>query len=438
MTAGLSAAWLTNRHNLALLFRPFALLIFPVLFFSLGSSSLGQTPQQIEQALQNGELIAALEACQSLLSTNETVFASLSPESFALGKLQKMDDSLNAVHMRTILNIYRFYQQNYPEQNDYWLKMQGLSVILYQDSLSNAFFPTLRRTLSVRPQDMPSLFIEHFSERLLRTIESGQGRQEEWIANFCFLENIWLNLDTWSPEQVKQAGVYRLRLAELLQTMIPSCAELQTQFEAPLRREIMRPTDYRFLYTCMRLNGCQRSNFRDSVLYLYPRIADEPYAQRIAAIEAMDQGEHLQALPWLERAIELEQNPYFKAQDFLRLAELYRQISNFRTARLYVEYADETLPDWGRPHLFLAEMVAQSGPFCNFTQLEQKATKWLAIDYCEEAMNSNPQLESEAIKLIQQYRRAMPSQEEVIFYNFQIGDSFPLRCWLETATRVRY
>lgn len=427
-----------NRSKLSVFVRQFALLVFPVLLFCYVPQCLGQSPSEIEKALQNNELVFALEASQKLLQSNQQKFASLSPASFALEQLQSADDSLQMRHMRTLLDIYRFFERNYPEEREYWLKVQGQCVILYQDSLTNAFFPSLRRCLSVRPEVMPAYFMEQYSERLLRTIESGQGRQEEWILNFCFLENLWLNLDTWSPEQLPQAGVYRLRLAEALQSVIPSCAQLKEQFRAPLERDLMRPTDYRFLYTCLRLNGCQASDFRDSVLYRYPLVADEPYAARVAAIEALEQAQHLRALPWLERAIELEKNPYFKAQDFLRLAELYRQISNFRTARLYVEYADETLPDWGQPYLFLAEMVAQAGPFCNFTPLEQKATKWLAIDYCEEAMNTNPELESEAIKLIQEYRKGMPTQEEVLFYGFQIGDSFPLRCWLESATRVRY
>ncbi|MEL6844415.1 MAG: hypothetical protein AAFP02_14480, partial [Bacteroidota bacterium] len=70
--------------------------------------------------------------------------------------------------------------------------------------------------------------------------------------------------------------------------------------------------------------------------------------------------------------------------------------------------------------------------------LEQKAIHWLAIDYCEMAMNRNPSLEAAAIKRIQIYEKGMPTEDEVLFYGFQLGDSFPLSCWMETATRVRY
>ncbi|MEL6588836.1 MAG: hypothetical protein AAFQ68_02075 [Bacteroidota bacterium] len=353
-------------------------------------------------------------------------------------RINQMDDSLRASHMRTLLNIYRFYERNYPEQRIYWLRQQGQCVILYQDSLQKAFFPTLRQCLGAQPDAMPAMFLEHFSERLLRTIESGEGSDTKWIADFCLLENIWLNLSSWNPGQVPQAQTDRLRLAEALQAQLPNCQSLRQQFSSPLSRDLLRPEDYRYIYTCLRLNGCTDGGFRDSVLTRYPTVAKETYAYRIAALEAVDRGLHLEALPWLERSTEVERNPYFRAQDFLRLAELYRQISNFRTARLYADYANEALPDWGEPYLFLAEMVVQSGPFCNFTPLEQKAIHWLAIDYCEMAMNRNPSLEAAAIKRIQTYEKGMPTEDEVLFYGFQLGDSFPLSCWMETATRVRY
>lgn len=353
--------------------------------------------------------------------------------------MQEQDSLFHQTHLRALISFYAGLDNRYPTDH-YWLKNAGLACILYQDSLAPELLPTLRLCLSEAPVEMPPVLFETFSEVLLREIEADTNAAQltRQVEYYTFWENLVLNSAVLFPELQHQGEQYRIRMGEALQSRLPDCETLEYTYGEALNRDLLQPENYRFVYTALRLRGCSPSAFRDSIYNRYPGIAQTPEVYRIVAEEAAGRGDYLNALRWLERAAAAEPLARFQARDFLRLAQVYQARQNFRTARLYVERADESYPDWGYPYLFLAEMVVQSGPFCNFSPMEQKGLNWLAIDYCEQAMNLNPDLQPQAIRQIQRYQKNMPDRAEVLFYGFQIGDSFPLRCWLETATRVRY
>lgn len=438
MTAGSFAGLLTNKHIVLRTFCFLAVLVLVVV------PTMGQQDnfQRFNTALTGGGYVEALNRWQAFSESDKRQLsqdARFSPEQWDLARLQRDSVQLNRGQISQLFDVYQDLDRYFPAQR-HWLKALGLATLLYQDSLPTQVMPTLQRCLTEAPVEMPSLFFETYSELFLQELEADTtGEQlDRRIADFLFWENLALNQPVLYPELAQQVPALQLRMAETLQTQMPNCQDLAGSYQEALNRDLLQPINYQFIYTALRLKGCPGGAFRDSIYTRFPSVTQTTTVYRIVAEEAAGRGDFLNALRWLEKSAEAETHPRFQARDYLRLAQVYQARQNFRTARLYVERAHASYPEWGVPFLFLAEMVVQSGPFCNFTHLEQKGVYWLAIDYCEQAMNLNPRLHTQAVKQIQAYRAKMPTKDEVLFYGLQIGDSFPLRCWLETATRVRY
>lgn len=416
------------------------LLLYFLLSLCSGTQAQSDLLLRMQSHRQEERILQALTVGDSLLTTDPEQLAALDLQAWKLAEIRRLEPALDASHLRILLRLYDQLDKLHSQPSRTWLKAKTLTALVYEDSLPNALPACLRQSLQEAPAEMPSLFFETYSERLLAAIERDSlGTQlEKHIEEFIFWENISLNSPLLYPGLQEQVEAYRIRISAALQKLVPSCQQLLQTYEDALRLDILQPENYRFIYTALRLHGCAADRFRDSVYTRYPLVVDQAYAYRIAAREAEARGDYLNALRWMEVCVERETDPRFLAQDYLFLARIYQARQNFRTARLYVERSDEVYPNWGYPYLFLAEMVVKSGPFCNFTPLEQKAIYWVAIDYCEMAMNRNYDLYDQAVLLIQRYQSQMPNRDEVLFHGLQIGDSFPVRCWLETATRVRY
>jgi tetratricopeptide (TPR) repeat protein len=418
----------------------FGLLLFFLLSLCREGKAQSDLLLRMQSHRQEERILQSLTVCDSLLTVAPEQLAALDRQAWKLDAIRRLQPALEAFHLRVLVRLYDQLDKLYPEAGRPWLKAKTLTALIYEDSLPEVLQPCLRQCLLEAPGEMPSLFFETYSERLLSAIERDTLglRLDKHIEEFIFWENIALNSPLLYPTLPAQVEAYQIRISAALQRQVPSCQQLLQTYEDALRLDILQPENYRFIYTALRLHGCAVNSFRDSVYTRYPLLVDQAYAYRIAAREAEARGDYLNALRWMEVCVERETDPRFLAQDYLFLARIYQARQNFRTARLYVERSDEVYPNWGYPFLFLAEMVVKSGPFCNFTPLEQKAIYWVGIDYCERAMNRNYDLYDQAIQLIQRYQSQMPNREEVLFYGLQVGDSFPVRCWLETATRVRY
>jgi hypothetical protein len=62
---------------------------------------------------------------------------------------------------------------------------------------------------------------------------------------------------------------------------------------------------------------------------------------------------------------------------------------------------------------------------------------WAAIDKWQQAKQADPTYAEEADRLIKQYRKYMPSQEDIFMRNIKEGSTFKVPCWIQENTKVR-
>lgn len=427
-------------QHLCLIFRLFPLL---ALFLSFPLFLSGQSLEHTWRSFSTAEEAKDIQHFLDAFEQAQDLHPELLPQMFRrvdllhIQSVQGFRKEMNSKLLRRILIAQKYLGSRDTANRAFWYKEKALTVFLYRDWVADSVAPNLRSALEYAPAEMPFLFVSGFAEAILKQAEDSLVLPE-LISAFGFVDNLQLQAERLFPERIDELREICLRIASKLQESCPDCHQLREKYGVLVNQNLLSPSRYGELYTMLRLRGCRRDALRDTVLNRVASVGQSSYHKRIAAAEYLEQEAYFRAQRLLESCLQASDDKQLQAMDCLRLANVFQQQKEFRTARIYAMRANEHWPDWGKPWLFMADMVQRSAPFCEFSPMERKALNWLAIDYCEQARNQNPKLFHQAQKRIDKYEKAMPTRQELRLRGLQMGDSFPLRCWLELATRVRY
>jgi len=395
---------------------------------------------EFQQARVRNDYKEALERCDQILDQNPNRLSELIrvPEFYTLSATQSSLIPLSPTAIRTLLRMQAYIYQSNVSDSIFWLKERGLTALFYQYELKDSLRSVLREILEELPEESSYILVDSYGESLLSDLREGKLSKIEAVEAFSFWDNLYRNLDLLYPRKRESAEDLHLLLVNAISRQLPSCEELESEYRIRLGRSLLRPGEYEYLFTSMRILGCPSSAFKDTVLQRITPLVSSAYFLRIAAEKHLEREAYAKTQIALEKALELKQSSRVRAKNLLLLAEIYAVRKSFRTARLIALQADQAYPAWGEPWLFQAELFLNSAPLCNFSELERKALYWLAIDFCEKAQNLNEDLDEAASSRIAHYMKRCPSTEEIQFHGYKVGDSFPIPCWIGETTRVRY
>ena len=128
-----------------------------------------------------------------------------------------------------------------------------------------------------------------------------------------------------------------------------------------------------------------------------------------------------------------------KAKYKLLIAKIYyRDIKNFSQSRKFALEAAGLKANWGEPYLLIGKLYASSGPICGpGTGWDSQIVTWPAIDKWEYAKSVDSSISAEASQLINQYKKYMPTKEDVFIRSLKPGENFKVPCWINENTKIR-
>jgi len=148
---------------------------------------------------------------------------------------------------------------------------------------------------------------------------------------------------------------------------------------------------------------------------------------------------YLEAIDSFKVAIEREKDTDKKAQYALAIAKIYQiHLRRFPLARTWAEKAAEYLPGWGEPYILIGRLYASSGPLCGPGRgWNSQAVIWPAIDMWQMAKRIDPGAAEEADKWIKRYSQYMPTREEVVERELEVGQEYFVGCWIQRPSTIR-
>lgn len=173
----------------------------------------------------------------------------------------------------------------------------------------------------------------------------------------------------------------------------------------------------------------------DATLKLYELEPSHESAYLIGKMLMKNQ-EYAKAIDYLKEGEALEDSDD-RADCFLYIAECYRNLNQYSSARSYALKSLQERPDNGNPYIMIGDMYAASAKLCTGNEIDKKAVYWVAVDKYYKAKQVDPEIADIANDRIRSYSIYFPPKEDIFFHNLNEGDDYELGCWINETTKVR-
>lgn len=339
-------------------------------------------------------------------------------------------------YIDTLMMVYD-QRIKYFGQEAYVLERKGVDLFKYDENRFEEVYNMLLKAIDENKEKTgaaASLGFMQVSVLMLNAskIEKGVAIENYAKAAESIEDNIKQSPDDTTMVKVKES------IESLFVSIGPECDVIisifQPKFEAT-------PDDLSLLKNITKVlkkQDCTDSQlFFDASEKLYSIEPSADAASNLASM-AVKKNETSKAIKFYLEAIDLQEDVLEKAQYYLELASVYKDLGQLAQARTYAYKALENKPNWGKPYLLIGIMYANSSKSCGENDFEQKAVYWVAVDKFITAKAKDPDVAETANGLIGTYSQHFPDKEGAFFYNVIEGQSYTVGCWINETTKVRF
>ena len=148
-----------------------------------------------------------------------------------------------------------------------------------------------------------------------------------------------------------------------------------------------------------------------------------------------DRGKTTEALTYRNKAIDLETDPYKKANYLYSIAMTLKNRSKSQS-REYAYRALKVRPSMGRAYLLIANLYASSANSCGTDEIGKRMVFVAAANKAAQAKAVDPSLTSRANKYIKSYNASAPSKKLIFTKGLTSGASHKISCWIGETVRI--
>ena len=318
-----------------------------------------------------------------------------------------------------------------------WDREAAKTVLYFQASQPDSVIPVLTRAVESLGEECPLLFWKQLGNYLLDQRPAGKEEWDVWLDAYAPLSWLLMQMTVIDPESEILATTLERDLVAHLAAFSAPCEELMDREASRTRLGFVTPEEYQRLFLQLEALACSSSPTRDSVRSRVARLCPSPFILTRVAESYLQEDQFWNAQKHLLKASSVEQNLRYKAAIELRLAGLYAIRRSFRSSRLHANQAHELYPEWGKPLIFLADLIEGSGAICADSERERWAVRYLSLEYLERAVAVNPQLAVEVTGRINSLSESLPDAQQLQASGLRPGDRIPVSCWVNETSRVR-
>jgi len=146
-------------------------------------------------------------------------------------------------------------------------------------------------------------------------------------------------------------------------------------------------------------------------------------------------GQKAKANEYRKKAVDLETDPYKKADYLYKIGTSYRR-SSPRTAANFAREALSHRPSMGKAYLLIASAYAASANSCGTDEISKRMVFIAAANMAKKAMSVDPSISSLAKRYIKSYNANGPNKKLIFSSDYKSGDSFKIGCWINETVKV--
>jgi len=376
---------------------------------------------------------------------------------------QEKDTAKRKELAEKLVRLYDERIQYFPEDRPKALHYKGIYMTIYKVGTPEELYNTLQEVFTQYPQYFthPKAFLGLFKS-LVAKYKKGEITLEELFSEYDELtEHLDATIDrlTKQLEELqakKENGTLTSKEEKKLKVLeknIPAMNDIYTLMDNELGElgtcETLVPmysknfeehkNDALWLKRAAKRlaeKDCTKGELFKNIVEALHQIEPSANSSKYLAIRYKKQGNLSKAMEYYRQALELETDPYKKAQILYSMAVIAKKQGNKPKARSLAYEALKYKPSMGAAYLLIAGLYASSANECGDTKFEKTAIYWKAAELARKAAAVDPKLRAKALSAAEAYEKRAPSKKD-IFLEGMAGKVVKFdKCWVGGSVRV--
>lgn len=361
------------------------------------------------------------------------------------------DTQLQDKYVDTMMMIYDKAVICFPKKKSYYMSKQGKEFFYtYKNKLSNEeIYKMLKEAVEMDGNEsrvstiipLSSLNYRLYSNETI-TVDDARSTMEN--VNGIVEYNSKNCKDTKTCNAWTQVEQYTVELSDRYENKkgFFDCNYFMDKYYADYEAQPENCDLIEDLYRKLRKAGCAKEEPRMVALVTQFKgkcQAPPPTSPLARCRQLLEEERYQEAVTCYEEYVNSISDPEKKARYLLRIAKIYyAHLNKFSKSREYARRAMKHKSNWGEPLILIGKLYASSGPLCGpGTGFDSQIVTWPAIDKWNQAKRADPNVASEANKLIRRYEKFMPSKADIFQRSLKTGGTFKVKCWIQENTKIR-
>jgi tetratricopeptide (TPR) repeat protein len=344
---------------------------------------------------------------------------------------------LKEKYIDTLMMVYD-QRIEYFNKEGYVLGRKGVDLFSYRPSATKDIYRDLKKSIEIEGNASKGPVVVYYMNSAVKMAKEGKADSSIIFDAYDISSGIVdYNLKKYAdkPKDNEKWMTIQNNI-ELILEPFATCKDLIAIYRKKFNEN---PEDLEMLQKVTALldeKDCQQDPFYFETTKKLYELEPSPKSAYLIGKMLMNEEKYAEAIDYFKEG-EKTGDSVITHRSFLYIAQAYRTLNNFPSARTYALKSVAYDPYDGEPYILIGDMYAASAKECGDNDLSSRAAYWAAVDKYYKAKKVDPDLAEEAAARIASYSVYFPSAKTIFFYSLNEGDTYRVECWINEDTRVR-
>jgi tetratricopeptide (TPR) repeat protein len=347
------------------------------------------------------------------------------------------DPGLKDKYIDTLMMVYD-QRIEYFGKEGYVLGRKGVDLMNYSPQDFTQAYEIFKRSVELEGNKSAGPVVVRYFQTAISVVKDGKADTAVIFDTYDIISNIIdYNLNKYkdNAEEKKNWEMIQGNIEVMLEPYA-TCKDIIAIYRVKFEQ---RPDDIELLRkisTLLDKKSCQEDKLYFDVTKKLYELDPTPSSAYMIGKMLLKEEKYTESIEYFKQ-VEKGGDTVTMQKAFKYIAEAYRSINNYPSARTYALKAAALDPRDGEPYILIGDMYAASAPDCGDNDLTKHITYWVAVDKYYKAKQVEPDLAEVADKRIASYSEYFPAAQTIFFYHLNEGDTYTVECWINETTKVR-
>ena len=345
----------------------------------------------------------------------------------------KVDKENKSSYIDTLMMIFDQRIQYFGKEG-YVLGLKGYELIGVDKSRSEEGLGYLKQSLDLEGNNASVQAVYGYMRAIVNLEKSGLKSKADVLEAYAVVSEV-IDFNIVNESKTTKNFIKYSEKVEDLFTPYANCDDLIALFSQKFDPSTEDISTLKRITKVLDNKKCTNSdlffNASSRLHELDPSAASADQMSKMSILK----GKSSDAISFAKDAVELESDVSKKAKYYLGLADAYRSVGSFASARSAVYSALELRNGWGEAYMNLGNIYVAGAKSCG-NDFDNSTVYWVAVDAFKKA-RSDEETKERASKSINTYSKYFPTKENCFFNGITAGSKHTVACWINKTTTVR-